>query len=346
MSVGVQRLDDSLRGAWQAYVLRKPEGTFFHGLPWHDAVTSAFGHAPYYLIALRAGEITGVLPLVHVRSWIAGGLLVSVPYAVYGGALFDDDEAGAALLNHAKDLAAELRVRCIDLRSVRAVHPDLAVIDRYATFRKPLPQTSQEVLPNIPRKARAAARAAREKFALTVEFNDDLLPLAWHLYARSMRRLGSINYPFRFFKALVENTPGEHLVQIVRYQNRPAAALVSFMFRDTMLPYFSGCDERYDRYNTNNLMYLTSMEKAVELGYRQYDFGRSRQDNTGPYDFKRHQGFEPATLGYQVYVPPGQSAPNLRPGSGGFALAQKVYACLPLCLTKPLGGWLAKSIPG
>ncbi len=346
MSITIESLTDASRDDWAAYVASAPGGTFYHTLPWHDAVREAFGHEPHYLIARRDARMVGALPMFFVRSWIAGRLLVSVPYAVYGGAIHDDDEAAAALLDRAKQLAETLGVRCIDLRSMQATLPGLPTVDRYVTFCKTLPERVEDVLPSLPRKARAAARGGRTKHGLTVEVDDALLPTVWRLYARSMRRLGSPNYPFLFFRSLVDHTPDGHVVSLVRYQDRPAAGLVTFLFGDTVLPYFAGCDERLDRYGTNNVLYLSLMEWAVEHGRRRFDFGRTRKDNRGAYDFKRHQGFEPAPLGYQVYVPPGQQAPELTPGKGKFALAQRIYRRLPLCVTKPLGGWLARSIPG
>ena len=54
----------------------------------------------------------------------------------------------------------------LDIRSIRARWPELPVLDRYVTFRKPLPDDPDRVLAEMPRKARAAARQARERFGL------------------------------------------------------------------------------------------------------------------------------------------------------------------------------------
>lgn len=346
MKTTIEPLTDATRDAWQAYVAGSPGATFYHTLAWHDSVVSSFGHRPHYLLARRQGLVVGVLPMFFVRSWIAGRLLVSLPYSVYGGAVHDDDDDGAALLEEAKTLADRLNVRCVDFRSVTASLPGLTVVDRYATFRKELPDRVEDVLTSLPRKARAAARAGRTKHGLTVEFGDELLTTVYELYSRSMRRLGSPNYPFSFFRALVDSTPDTHVVSLVRHKGRPAAGLVTFLFRNEVLPYFSGCLETLDRYGINNVLYLTLMEWAVEHGYRQFDFGRTRKGNLGSFDFKRHQGFEPQTLEYQIYVPPGQRAPELVPGKGPFALAQRLYRRIPLWMTRPMGAWLARSIPG
>ena len=135
-------------------------------------------------------------------------------------------------------------------------------------------------------------------------------------------------------------------MQIVEHQGRAIAGLVSFIYRDTLLPYFAGCDERFEKYHPNNFMYLTAMEKGVELGCREFDFGRTRVDNEGSYNFKRFQGFEPTPLQYQYFVPAGGRAPDLTPSNPKLQLSRRVWPKLPLAVTRPLGAWLAKSIPG
>src|SRR6185312_4486400 len=92
MSVVVHELADADENAWSRYVDEHLQATFFHTLTWRDAVESAFGHRSHYLIARRDDRVVGVLPLTIVSSRLAGTILVSVPYAVYGGPLADDQE--------------------------------------------------------------------------------------------------------------------------------------------------------------------------------------------------------------------------------------------------------------
>ncbi len=354
MTTEVKMINALHADACAAYVDGHPQATFFHTNLWREAVAEAFGHEDCSLVAWRDERVTGVLPLMRIASRLAGTLLVSVPYAVYGGALADDAETATALLDHARRLADRMHVQWVDIRSIELQWPDLPVISRYVTFRKQLPDDAGKVLQEMPRKARAAARQARERFQLEATFDTLQWPTIWSLYSQSMRRLASPNYPSAFFEALVARTqPAEagtdkaaHLVQIIRHEGRPVAGLLSFVYRGTLLPYFSGCDERFEKYHPNNFMYLTAMEKGVEMGCREFDFGRSRIDNAGAYNFKRFQGFEPTPLNYQYYVPRGGRSPDLHPGNPRLALARRVWPRLPLAVTRPLGAWLAKSIPG
>jgi FemAB-related protein (PEP-CTERM system-associated) len=320
---------------------------------WRDSVIEAFGHRSRYLCAWRDGELAGVFPLMQVSSCLAGTILVSVPYAVYGGVLADDEETKSALLEAARQLAERSRAQWIDIRSVESAWPGLPVVKRYVTFRKQLPSDPGQVLADLPRKARAAARQARNRYGLRVSFDDRHLHTVWSLYSRSMRRLASPNYPTSFFAALIKRTGSvdssdaiRHLVQVVTYKDEPVAGLVSLVYRGTLMPYFSGCDEAFTKCHPNNYLYLTAMERGVELGCNEFDFGRSRVDNAGSYNFKRFQGFEPTPLGYQYFVPKGGREPSLHPGNPRLSLARRVWPKLPLAVTRPLGAWLAKSIPG
>ncbi|MCP4590461.1 MAG: FemAB family PEP-CTERM system-associated protein [bacterium] len=331
---------------WDAYVRAAENGSWFHTTAWMTAVEGAFGHQPYYLQAERAGKTIGVLPLFLVRSLLGGRMLISVPYAVYGGALFDDAAAGQALHAALHRHVQELGVSTVDLRSLTPQFEGGEANDRYVTYRRTLPETAGDVAQWLPRKARAAARSGKDKHALTVECGRHLLPIVWRLYSASMRRLASINYPYRFFELLVKLAPERTLTSVVYYRGHPVAGLLTLLHGETVMPYFVGLDRRYRFTNMSNFLYLSLMEWAVRDGRRVFDFGRSRRDNPGCCDFKRFHGFEATPLGYQRMVAPGAHPPDLTPTSARFGLARRMWPYLPLALTRPLGAWVSRHIPG
>lgn len=342
----VDRLSDREAARWDAYVLGHGEGTLFHSLAWRNAVSDVFGHAPIYLTATRDGRIVGVLPLFHVASRIAGNFLASVPYGVGGGILADDSSAAHALSNEAVTQMIERRCGCIDYRSRKAVVPQLATIDRYVGFERELPDTAEDVLGWLPRKARAVVRNARSKYGLEAMYGDEHLKNVWWMYTMSMRRLASLSYPFSFFRRLIDETPGKHWVTTLRWRGRIVAGLVTFLFRDRVMPYFIGTTNLAKRCGAANLIYACVMERGVAAGYRIFDFGRSRRDNAGSYNFKRFNGFEPKPLAYQCHQAPGCPPPNLTPTNPKYRLARRVWPHLPLFVTRRVGAMLAKHIPG
>jgi hypothetical protein len=67
---------------WDDYVAKNPAATFFHRVGWKAVIEDSFAHKTYYVFIERAGKITGVLPLVHMKSRLFGSALVSIPFGV------------------------------------------------------------------------------------------------------------------------------------------------------------------------------------------------------------------------------------------------------------------------
>ncbi len=332
--------------AWARYVARAPGATLFHHPDWCETVAQVFGHRAWHLLATRGDQPVGVLPLVEVNSLLGGRLLISVPYGTYGGILADDAEIARALQRAAVQLTEERRARVLELRSATAQASGFEAVTGYLGFARELPATPDEVGPFLPKRARAAARHARDRDGMTVRHGADQLELVWQLYCRSMRRIASINYPLRFFTELQRRLGDRLWVSVTWAGAAPACGTISFVHGDTIMPYVLGANERLRGDGATNLLYWSIMEQAVAAGVRRFDYGRSRADNAGAAGFKKNQGFEPRPLGYQRYVPPGERAPDLKPTNPRFALARRAWTRLPLPVTQILGAWLSRSLPG
>jgi FemAB-related protein (PEP-CTERM system-associated) len=332
--------------AWERYVASAPGATVFHDPAWCAAVAACFGQRPRHGLAWQGARVVGVLPLMEVDSLLGGRLHVSVPYGTYGGILADDDRGLAALAKAAVEDADARGAQVLDFRSADAAVPGLEHVTGYVGFARPLPDHPNDVPATLPKRARAAARHARDRSGVTIQHDRRMLRSTWELYSRSMRRIASINYPYSFFEELAGRF-GERLWASVAWcDGRPVAGTVSFVFGDTLMPYVLGVDERVRCDGATNLLYWSVMELAVRAGLRNFDFGRSRADNAGAVGFKKNQGFDPRPLGYQRYVPAGRRAPDLRPSNPRFALARRAWRHLPLAVTRALGARLARWLPG
>lgn len=342
-AVKVRMYDRADSEAWDSYVDSHPDATVFHMMAWSRAVRRGYRHEPLHLIAWAGDRIVGILPLFLVKSIFVGRVLVSVPYATYGGILADSDEVAKSLLAAAEDITAKNGAEYLELRHRDPNALGLPEIDRYDTFRKQLPERPEDVLPSLPRKTRAAARKGLK--LLDTSFGPELLDTVYDLYAVTLRRLGSPNYRRRFFREL-QNTYGDDCVcLVVRDQGKPVAGVISYIFRDEIVPYFSGSLDQGMQKNANNVMYLKLMEYAVERGLQWFDFNRTRRDNRGPHAFKRNHGFEPAPLHYQILLNKAQGLPNFSPSNRKFALAARIWKKLPLWFTRLAGQRITKWIP-
>lgn len=340
-------LDDDVRTAWTHILSQNPQATIFHEPGWCTALQRAFGHAPRVLLVRRNERPVGVLPLMLVRGLLSGQRLISQPCATYGGILADGPAAAAALSRAARQAALSDGVDSVELRGAHGELDEAwTTNERHVEFVRELPTRVADLDAYLPRKARAAARQAEQREGLRIRHDGCDIDMVWNLYARSMRRLGSLNYPRSFFHALYNEFRERTWITAAWKGTQPVAAVLSFVDRGTIRPYFAGVDERVRCTGWANLLYRGVMQRAIESGLATFDFGRTRRDNRGVIEFKKNQGFEPRALIYRTYTPIGRRAADLSPSNPRFAFARRVWPRLPLSLTRPLGAWLSRSLPG
>lgn len=334
--------DDAER---DAFVRAHPRGTFFHQSGWRAVVESVMGHEPSDWIARREGRIVGVLPLMRAPRLVTRGALISMPYAVYGGALGDEPATERALTRAAMQQAERERAGRLELRCVADPGLELAKSELYATFVKDLPARPEDVLAGMPKKARAEARKAREKHGLTLSEGIWYLDDLFRLFHHNKRQLGSPGLPFGFFWGLHKQFGERVRVHVVHQDGRPVSAVMSFLWRDEVCAYYSGTADGADRAcSASNFMYMALQEWAVAQGFRRFDFGRSRKDS-GAFAFKEHQGFAPLDLQYRFHLVRDRNLPALTPSNPKTKLVRELWAKLPLRVTTYLSGEASRYLP-
>ncbi|MCB1996138.1 MAG: FemAB family PEP-CTERM system-associated protein, partial [Rhodoferax sp.] len=231
--------DAATAARWDAFVLGCPEATFFHRAAWQQVMNEVFGHPTFYLYAEQDGAIVGVLPLARVRSLLFGDALASLPFAVYGGAAAADEAAATALEDEADRLARGLGVQHLELRQLQRRHEGWPRQELYASFRKPILPDEEANLLAIPRKQRAMVRKAMQR-GLTSTF-DDGVDRFFALYADNVHRHGTPALPRRWFQALRDEFGDDcSVLTVAAPDGRPVSSVLSFRFRDEILPYYAG----------------------------------------------------------------------------------------------------------
>jgi FemAB-related protein (PEP-CTERM system-associated) len=328
-----------------AYVRAHARGTFFHLSGWRRVVERVHGHDAIDLFAWRGERLVGVLPLMLCRGPLGGRQLISMPYATYGGPLGDEPAIVAALVARARHMAEELRAGHVEYRCIEDCGLDLAPSTLYCTFVRELPSDPAQVLAGMPKKARAEARKAREKHALELSSGHWYLDDLQRMFLLNKRALGSPGLPPAHFRAILEQFERAIFVHLVRQGGAPLAAVMSFAYGDTLIAYYAGVQPGADRaVSASNFMYMALQEWAVARGFRRFDFCRSRVDS-GAFEFKRHQGFEPIPLHYRYDLVRRASLPNFTPSNPRLRPLRSAWSHLPLWLARLLSARLPRYLP-
>lgn len=327
---------------WEAFVERTSEASFFHCLGWREILEGCFGHRARYLLAERNKGLVGVLPLAEVKSLFFGHSLVSLPFCAVAGVAAADAEAAAALHRAARELGERLGARHLELRNSTPRSPGWPRQDLYAGFRKPLLPDAAANMAAIPRKQRAMVRKGI-KHGLAAEL-DPGVERFFALYADNLHRHGTPPLPKRYFEALRRRFgDAVEVLTVVDSSAKPVSSVLSFYFKDEVLPYYAGDCSEARELAANDFKYWELMRRACERGVRVFDFGRSKQ-GTGPFDFKRNWGFEPAPLAYEYCLYRRSSIPQHNPLNPKYRAAIALWRRLPLSVANALGPHFARSL--
>jgi FemAB-related protein (PEP-CTERM system-associated) len=324
---------------WDAFVQSAAEATFFHRAGWKTVIEKAFGHRTHFLLAQANGRIEGVLPLAEVKSRLFGHALVSLPFCVYGGVAASTERARATLDQAAQTLAQRLNVGHLEYRNVSRLHSDWPCSEVYVRFRKIIDPDVEQNMLAIPRKQRAMVRKGI-KFGLVAEIDENVDRL-FALYADNVHRHGTPALPKRYF-ALLKEVFGEACEPlIVTKDGKPISAVLTFYFRDEVMPYYAGDLPEARALAANDFKYWELLRRGCQRGYRIFDYGRSKR-GTGSFDFKRNWGFEPTPLAYEYKLVTASRVPENNPLNPKYRLMIAIWRRMPIELANWLGPHIVK----
>jgi FemAB-related protein (PEP-CTERM system-associated) len=330
---------------WDAFVRAHPHGSPFHLGAWQRLIGKAFGHEPKHVVALNsAGETVGVLPLFLVRSRLFGRLLVSTPQAAYGGILANSDIAARMIFQRVTEVAKEFDVEFLELRTFRnpVMNESLLEKDLYVTFRQELKPDPEANLLAIPRKTRAEVR---EGIKHGLEFKVDEIGAKqfFDVYSRSVHYLGTPVFPKRLFEGGFEEFGENCKICSVHWKGKLVSAVWTLFYKDEVVPHFGGSLREYNHLAVNNFMYWMLMKYGCEMGYRIFDFGRSKK-GTGSFDFKKRWGMSMTDLPYQYSLIRRTSMPDTSPLNPKFSLGIRMWRKLPLSVTQVIGPIVSRHV--
>lgn len=328
-------------GAWEAYVDARGDAAGYHSWRWREVFAEAFDHEPVYLIARQGGVITGVLPMVQIKSLIFGRTLTSLPFLNYGGVMADASETGRALVAAADAEARERRCSHVELRHVEAQFAELPCKQHKVSMRLPLGPSMWD---GLDRKVRNQIRKA-EKSGLVIERGGAALVGDFYtVFARNMRDLGTPVYSRRLFEEVLRAFPDRAQIHVVRLNGLAVAAGVTYRTAAMVqLPWASSL-RSYNTLCPNVLLYWDAIQFAHESGARVFDMGRSTP-NEGTFKFKAQWGAAPVPLHWEYQLLTPGELPNVSPANPKYQFAIALWQKLPLAVTMRVGPMIVRAIP-
>jgi FemAB-related protein (PEP-CTERM system-associated) len=337
----IKTLDVAHCSRWDDFVQAAPDATFFHQAGWKEVIEKAFGHKTYFLYSENEEKITGILPLVHINSLFFGNSLVSIAPCVYGGIVASDEQSYLELDKEACRLAEELGVDCLEMRNRVQKNPERPYKKLYVSFRKELDADVEKNFLAIPRKQRAMVRKGIDAGLTSVI--DSNIDRIYQAYSVSVRNLGTPVFSKKYFQTLKDVFADQCEVLTVEHKGQLIASVMSFYFKNEILPYYGGGTDLARELKGNDFMYWEVMRRAVEKGIKVFDYGRSKI-GSGSYNFKKNWGFIPEPIFYEFYLVKSSSMPDINPLNPKYQFFIAAWKRLPLAVSQWVGPWLSKNL--
>lgn len=335
-SISVAPLAPAEKAEWRSFANSHPRSTPFHTLAWRDALTAAFDYEPRLLVCRRDGAVVATVPTYAVRDGLRTRLLN--PFCEYGFPLVSADTETPSVVAALGDRAGPrttLALKDADWSGVvgysdagfggveTGTARRLAVGDDPDRLRERL---DSSLLGNVDH-ARESGLSVR-----TVD-PDEYVDTLHELHVQTVRRLGSPQFPRRFFAALTSSFGDSLRLTLAEFEGEAVGALLAFDWRETRFLWVNGSDSDHWERRPNDLLYTETVLDAAAGGLSLVDFGRS-EPGSGVDRFKSQFGGEPAPLTTLVAPPSHAGAVDV---SGMRRLAPLTQRLAPI-LTHPAVG--------
>jgi len=384
MTVHIRSVQSADADMWDAYVHSHPQAALYHLYGWRNVIEKTYGHKTYYLAATRQSSseesrppaknsgfdhpsginhqpsaLAGLLPLVHLKHFLFGNSLISMPFFDLGGILADNEEVEQALLLYAIKLGRQLKVCTIELRHAQALsflnptNPSnptnsinsIPVVTKSHKVRMSLNvlPSSEQLMTHLKPRLRTKIRKSLKEDLTSQIGGVELLNDFYKVFSTNMRDLGSPVHSKRLMQHVIEAFPAKARIIVVYQRHLPIACSLVIGFRNTLESPWVSSVRKFSHLSPNTLLYWTMIELARNSGYSFFEFGRSSPEE-GPYQFKKQWGPKFTPLHWHYISLTGK--PVVEPGSekSKFEKAIRFWQKLPLSVTKIIGPMIRQHI--
>lgn len=342
-------LDASESTEWNRFVASAQNASPYHRFEWLQAVETVYGHKAYPLVVEEGGTVLAVLPLILMKTPLAGkASLVSLPFCDLGGILGDEHHRP---LLHAKaiELSTELGALLLEIRQRERGGLGLD-FDRLSaelegqkvSMLLELEPGSEQQLAAFKPKLRSQIKKAIKNGCTTAVGNSpQLVEDFYYVFSRNMHSLGSPVHSKQLFHAICKAYGDNALVSVIYFEGKVAAGgIVLKNGNCAAIPWASSLAE-YNRLAPNMLLYWKLISHCANDGIGVFDFGRS-SFGEGTFRFKKQWGAQPYCLKWENWL--GQCGSLPASQSRGRAMVENAWRRLPLSVVNILGPLIRKHI--
>lgn len=341
----VVHCDQSHREAWNAFVETAPGASFYHRFEWSTINRECFGHDTAFLAALNdEGRVSGVFPLVHLKSRLFGNIACSMPFVNYGGVCAESAEAEDRLVSEAMHVVDGWKVDYAEIRSRRDLGSRFATSQHKVSMTVSLNPDSEVLWGKFKTGHRQEIRRGYKNGFAAKFGGAELVDDFYGLLSETWRDLGTPIYRKQFLSTVATSFSGRVRICIVHLNGEPAAGAFNGEHGSTVEGMWLATRPQYRKQHAGYVLYWELLKDACERGLQDFHLGRSTAESGGE-TFKKKWNAETLPLYWQYILRTREEIPQLNVQNPRYRLAISAWRKLPIPITQLVGPIVARSIP-
>ena len=304
VTTDIQILDPLRDPAWDERVITAARCSIFHTSSWARVLADSYGYRPHYAGVVRNGDMTALLPVMEVSSFLTGKRGVSLPFTDQCEPVTSEEVSVPFLCEHIIDHGRRSGWRYLELRSGSAMPGAIPPFTVCFGHTLDLAGGRDRLAAGLRDSTRRNIKRARNAgIRVSVSNSPEDLETFCRLNWITRREHGLPPQPGTFFKNILRHILAKErgMVVLATHGSRAIAGAVYFHFGTKAVYKYGASDRRYQHLRANNLIMWEAIERYASKGCRTFDFGRTEPENEGLLQFKRGWGADERTVHYYRY---------------------------------------------
>lgn len=341
------QVDPIADARWARFVERHPRASVFHTVGWLKALQITYGYEPIaFTTSPPTSDLQNAIVFCHIDSWLTGRRFVSLPFSDHCEPLCDSTEDLDFLIRNLQTAWKGQESKYIEIRPIhgnfRQEDRRFAPAARYFLHRLDLGPELNEVFRSLDNDSvqRRIQRAERAPLAERCGRSEDLFKEFYALFVITRRRHHLPPIPSAWFRNLIQEQGKALEIRVAYIDHTAIAAILTLHFRDVIYYKYGCSDARFNRYGATPWLLWRAIASGKSYGAKEFDMGRTQEDNAGLLTFKNHWVHHPERLVYWKY--PGAAVDSFGPWK--LKMAKRVFSHLPDRLLTMMGSLFYRHI--
>lgn len=300
-------IDPVTDSRWNEFVTRCDKANMFHLPEWMLTLQDQYGFRSFAYCLIDGTKITAGIPFCETKTISGKKKWISLPFSDFVPPLYSVERDLEELLNYIiNDFKKKGSIKSIEIRYQLPVISDFISLETDVLYIRELGMTNEEIFSSFGKNPvqRPIKKAIKSGLTYEVSNTVEAVEEFYKIHLITRKKLGVPIQPKRFFIHFFNNIikkKNGFIVLVRHVTGKVISAGILAGGNGNISIKYSASDRDFLEFRPNNLMFWASIEKANEMGYKVYDFGKTAIKQESLCQFKSYWGTTREKLEYNYY---------------------------------------------